>query len=332
MLIGEVARRSGVSARMLRHYEAQGLVRPTGRTAAGYREYTEADIRRIFHIECLRSLGLSLAEVRRALEEPGFAPAALVADLVARTRQRIAQEEELLDRLQWVAATEPDDWRDVLRIVRLLRTLDAAPPALRQRTVLAEGGAAQPPAAVLARAVLAETEPNLAGALRWALARAGEAATTSLAEGLRAPQVDVRRRAVEAVADIPGDAAAALLAEALSDPDDVVRSRAALALGARGQRAAVPELARMAADGRCDVEAAELLGSLATDEDVAEQVVAELLRQAGPGAGVEVRRRLAQALTEVPGAAARRALTDLAADPDPAVWLTARAVLERGGA
>src|SRR5690606_2136703 len=137
---------------------------------------------------------------------------------------------------------------------------------------------------------------------------------------------------VEAVADIPGEAAAALLAEALSDPDDVVRSRAALALGARGQRAAVPELARMAADGRCDVEAAELLGSLATDEDVAEQVVAELLRQAGPGAGVEVRRRLAQALTEVPGAAARRALTDLAADPDPAVWLTARAVLERGGA
>src|SRR5690606_1572721 len=198
VLIGEVARRSGVSARMLRHYEAQGLVRPTGRTAAGYREYTEADIRRIFHIECLRSLGLSLAEVRRALEEPGFAPAALVADLVARTRQRIAQEEELLDRLQWGAATEP----------------------------------------------------NLAGALRWALARAGEAATTSLAEGLRAPQVDVRRRAVEAVADIPGDAAAALLAEALSDPDDVVRSRAALALGARGQRAAVPELARMAADGR----------------------------------------------------------------------------------
>ena len=60
MLIGEVARRSGVSARMLRHYDSLGLVRPTGRTGGGYREYSGADIRRIFHIESLRSLGLSL--------------------------------------------------------------------------------------------------------------------------------------------------------------------------------------------------------------------------------------------------------------------------------
>ena len=47
MLIGEVARRSGVSTRMLRHYDALGLVRPTGRTIGGYREYSEADIRRM---------------------------------------------------------------------------------------------------------------------------------------------------------------------------------------------------------------------------------------------------------------------------------------------
>jgi hypothetical protein len=63
VLIGEVARRSGVSARMLRHYDALGLVRPTGRTGGGYREYSDEDIRRIFHIESLRSLGLSLRDV-----------------------------------------------------------------------------------------------------------------------------------------------------------------------------------------------------------------------------------------------------------------------------
>ena len=82
VLIGDVARRSGVSARMLRHYDSLGLVRPTGRTGAGYREYSSEDIRRIFHIESLRSLGLSLREVGRALDDPGFTPSELVDDLI----------------------------------------------------------------------------------------------------------------------------------------------------------------------------------------------------------------------------------------------------------
>ena len=50
MLIGEVARRSGVSSRMLRHYDTLGLVRPTGRTTGGYREYSDADIERLLHV------------------------------------------------------------------------------------------------------------------------------------------------------------------------------------------------------------------------------------------------------------------------------------------
>src|SRR5690606_21961218 len=136
---------------------------------------------------------------------------------------------------------------------------------------------------------------------------------------------------VEAAASLPGDVAVAHLEGALTDPDDVVRGRAALALGARGRWSAVPELARMVADGRHDVEAGELLGALATGEDAAGQVATALVEHAGPTAGTEVRRRLAQALAEVPGPAARHALTDLAADPDPAVALTARTVLERAG-
>ncbi|NUT51024.1 MAG: MerR family DNA-binding transcriptional regulator, partial [Saccharothrix sp.] len=60
MLSGDVSRHSGVSTRMLRHYDALGLVRPTGRTVGGYREYSAEDVRRIFHVEGLRSLGLSL--------------------------------------------------------------------------------------------------------------------------------------------------------------------------------------------------------------------------------------------------------------------------------
>src|SRR5262245_51988286 len=105
---------------MLRHYDSLGLVRPTGRTGGGYREYSSADIRRIFHIESLRSLGLSLREVGRALDDPGFTPSALVDDLVRRTRERIAAERELLTRLDRIGAADPADWADVLDTVALL--------------------------------------------------------------------------------------------------------------------------------------------------------------------------------------------------------------------
>ncbi len=74
MLIGEVARRSGVSTRMLRHYESLGLVRPTGRTVGGYREYSAVDIRRIFQVESLRSLGMSLRQIARARAGNPVAP------------------------------------------------------------------------------------------------------------------------------------------------------------------------------------------------------------------------------------------------------------------
>ncbi|MFF0226229.1 MerR family transcriptional regulator [Streptomyces sp. NPDC004629] len=108
MLIGEVSKRSGVSARMLRHYESLGLVRPSGRTGSGYREYSAKDIRRIFHIESLRSLGLSLRDIGRALDDPGFTPSALVGDLIRQTSDRIAAETELLTRLRRIDTATAD--------------------------------------------------------------------------------------------------------------------------------------------------------------------------------------------------------------------------------
>ena len=51
MLIGEVSKHSGVSARMLRHYDSVGLVSSTGRFQSGYRQYSAEDVRRLFHVE-----------------------------------------------------------------------------------------------------------------------------------------------------------------------------------------------------------------------------------------------------------------------------------------
>ncbi|WP_018657715.1 HEAT repeat domain-containing protein [Actinomadura flavalba] len=322
MLIGEVARRSGVSARMLRHYDALGLVRPTGRSGGGYREYSDEDIRRIFHVESLRSLGLSLRDVGRALDEPGFEPAALVADLVRRTRERIAAETELLTRLDRIGAAEPAGWEDVLRVVALLQGLRSRSAGTRQLAALASAEDAPVPVEALVEAALTETDANVAGAVRWALAGSGARGAALLAEGLGSPSARVRERAVRSLVEIADDAAGAPLRDALAHPDVVVRRVAALALGPRGVAAAVPVLIDMVAAEANDVEASDALGALASRPALADRITAGLVDRLGSGPA-SARRRLAQALAEIPGDAATGALTRLARDDDHAVALTA---------
>ncbi|WP_435186797.1 MerR family transcriptional regulator [Streptomyces sp. bgisy126] len=337
MLIGDVARRSGVSARMLRHYESLGLVRPTGRTGSGYREYSGEDVRRIFHIESLRSLGLSLREVGRALDDPGFVPAELVDDLVRRTRERIAAETELLTRLRRIDAAEPAGWEDVLRTVALLQALRSKDADTRQRTALSASGEAPLPVEALVEAVLDESDPNVAGALRWALARAGGDGPALLAEALDSPAPEVRERAVRSLAEMPGDGATALLRDALAHPDATVRRYAAPALAARGVADAIPTLVDMVVgetrepeetEQTNDVDAADALSALAGDPALADRIAGALVdRLARATTGLPARRRLTQALADVPGATAARALTDLSHDEDRAVALTATYVL-----
>ncbi|SDL18574.1 DNA-binding transcriptional regulator, MerR family [Glycomyces sambucus] len=330
MLIGEVARRSGVSTRMLRHYDTLGLVRPTGRTVGGYREYSDEDIRRIFHVESLRTLGLSLRQIGRVLDDPGFAPAALIGDLIAATEHRLQRERELLKRLKAVDSSEPAGWEEVLRIVELLHGLASPDAARRQQAVLAP--AADVPAPALAEAILTEADTNVAGALRWALARADHDVAASLAPGLASGDVEVRRRAVLALAELPDDEAATALTGALDDPDARVRAHAALALGSRGRPEAVPVLVRMVVEGANDVEAAEVLGALAGEgpDRIKAALTGELAASTGDAA---VRLRIVQALAELPAPLALELLHVAALDEDPAVARTAAALadlIERG--
>jgi DNA-binding transcriptional MerR regulator len=326
VLIGDVARRSGVSARMLRHYESLGLVRPTGRSEAGYREYSDEDIRRIFHIESLRSLGLSLREVRRSLDDPDFTPSELVDGLIRQTRERIAAETELLTRLRRVGAAEPAGWEDVLQIVALLQALGSKSAGKRQRAALSSVD--EVPVEALVEAVLSETDPNVAGALRWALAQSGDDALALLAEGLDSPEAEVRKRAVQSITEIPDGTATALLKDALNNPDIVVRRYAALALGARGVADAVPTLIDMVVEGANDVDAADALSSLATRPALADQIATGLVARLADGSGeLSARLRLTQALADIPGTTASRALVDLSNDEDRVVASTAAYIL-----
>jgi MerR family copper efflux transcriptional regulator len=68
MNIGEAAALSGVSAKMVRHYEALGLLPRVARTDAGYRQYGEPEVHTLRFIRRARDLGFSMAEIAELLK------------------------------------------------------------------------------------------------------------------------------------------------------------------------------------------------------------------------------------------------------------------------
>ena len=71
MTVGEVSTLLGVSVRALHHWDESGLVHPSRRSDAGYRLYCETDIMRIQQVLVYRQTGMSLADIKEVLDEPG---------------------------------------------------------------------------------------------------------------------------------------------------------------------------------------------------------------------------------------------------------------------
>ncbi len=97
--IGELAEQAGLTVRTLHHYDAIGLLRPSARSAAGYRLYGAAEVARLYHILALRQLGFPLEEIAACLDAQAGDERALVARQLARVDEQLAAQRRLRAQL-----------------------------------------------------------------------------------------------------------------------------------------------------------------------------------------------------------------------------------------
>lgn len=121
--IGDLAKRTHLSVRTLHYYEEIGLLRPSARTEAGHRLYTDDDVVRLQRILSLRQLGFPLDDIRRCLDQDDYALAPLIDLQLERLREQMALQQHLYQRLSSLRSRLDD--KENLPVTQILETMEA---------------------------------------------------------------------------------------------------------------------------------------------------------------------------------------------------------------
>ena len=128
MNIGQAARRSGLSAKMIRYYESIGLLKPASRSDSGYRLYSDEDLHTLAFIKRSRDLGFSLEEVGKLLalwqdrQRASSDVKALARQHIDELNQKIVELSSLRDTLQDLVDTCQGDHRPDCPILKGLES------------------------------------------------------------------------------------------------------------------------------------------------------------------------------------------------------------------
>jgi MerR family transcriptional regulator, thiopeptide resistance regulator len=130
--VGELAARTGLTVRTLHHYDAIGLLSPSGRRTesahgSGHRLYTAADVTRLHQIICLKQLGFSLEQVKEYMTRADYDPREVIRLHLAKVRQQAAELAELGDRLESLSRTldsadavSPDTFLETIEVMTMI--------------------------------------------------------------------------------------------------------------------------------------------------------------------------------------------------------------------
>ena len=107
--IGEIAHATGLTVRTLHYYEEIGLLKATRRSEAGHRLYGTEAVEELYRISLLRQLGLTLGQVRAALQTADTEVRSLMVDHLATIEERLVAENRLRSRLLRLVDTLESD-------------------------------------------------------------------------------------------------------------------------------------------------------------------------------------------------------------------------------
>jgi DNA-binding transcriptional MerR regulator len=120
----EFAKRAGMTVRALHHYDRLGLLKPNGRTAAGYRLYSDRDLVRLEQIVALKFIGFPLNQIRDLLLRKDLNVSAALRQqrqIIAEKRDHLDRALQAIERAEQSIASGQTDWESFRKIIEAIQ-------------------------------------------------------------------------------------------------------------------------------------------------------------------------------------------------------------------
>ena len=131
--VGELAAATGLTVRTLHYYEEIGLLVPSTRSAAGHRVYSDVDVERLYRISLLRRLGLPLADIGSALDDPAWNIKAAMASHLHDLDRRLEAGARLRGRLTQLLGSMAGDGSHGDEFLQLLEEMTMLDTTVQRR-------------------------------------------------------------------------------------------------------------------------------------------------------------------------------------------------------